>query len=129
MAVYHEGNFEEAGEQLPELYVMVEDDAGNLLYSSEEELAWKRAGLSTSRSCSKLSPRGKRGKTRLGASKHGVENPTRSFGAPVVLTRDIDSDGSRRALPSALIALEHETRAVIIAVGMNQTHLTMLHWS
>jgi hypothetical protein len=37
-AVYHQRDFEEVGESLPELYIMVEDDKGNLLYSSEDEL-------------------------------------------------------------------------------------------
>jgi hypothetical protein len=37
-AVYHQRDFEEVGEGLPELYVMVEDAKGDLLYSSEDEL-------------------------------------------------------------------------------------------
>jgi len=39
--VYHERVFAEAGEDLPELYVMVEDRQGNLLYSSRDELRYE----------------------------------------------------------------------------------------
>lgn len=39
--VYHERDFAEAGEELPELYVMVEDRRGNLLYSSRDELRYE----------------------------------------------------------------------------------------
>jgi len=39
--VYHERDFAEAGEGLPELYVMVEDRQGNLLYSSRAELRYE----------------------------------------------------------------------------------------
>lgn len=34
--VYHERDFAELREEMPELYVMIEDDAGKLLYSSRE---------------------------------------------------------------------------------------------
>jgi len=39
--VYHERVFAEAGEDLPELYVMVEDQRGNLLYSSRDEIRYE----------------------------------------------------------------------------------------
>lgn len=39
--VYHERLFAEAGEDLPELYVMVEDQRGNQLYSSRDELRYE----------------------------------------------------------------------------------------
>jgi hypothetical protein len=39
--VYHERVFAEAGEDLPELYVMVEGRRGNLLYSSRDELRYE----------------------------------------------------------------------------------------
>jgi hypothetical protein len=39
--VYHERIFAEAGEELPELYVMVEDRRGNQLYSSRDELRYE----------------------------------------------------------------------------------------
>jgi hypothetical protein len=39
--VYHERVFAEAGEALPELYVMVEDQRGNQLYSSRDELRYE----------------------------------------------------------------------------------------
>jgi hypothetical protein len=37
-AIYHERDFAESGENLPELYVRVEDERGKVLYSSESEL-------------------------------------------------------------------------------------------
>ena len=37
-AVYHERDFAETNENLPELYVMVNDEAGNLLYSSRDNV-------------------------------------------------------------------------------------------
>lgn len=39
--VYHERVFAEAGEDLPELYVMVEDQQGSLLYSSRDEIRYE----------------------------------------------------------------------------------------
>ena len=39
--VYHERVFAEAGEDLPELYVMVEDQRGNVLYSSRDEIRYE----------------------------------------------------------------------------------------
>jgi Transthyretin-like family len=39
--VYHERVFAEAGEDLPELYVMVEDQQEHLLYSSRDELRYE----------------------------------------------------------------------------------------
>jgi hypothetical protein len=37
-AIYHERDFKESGENLPELYVMVSDNKGTELYSSRDEL-------------------------------------------------------------------------------------------
>lgn len=37
-AIYHERDFAEAGEELAELYVMVDDEKGNLLYSSHDHV-------------------------------------------------------------------------------------------
>jgi competence ComEA-like helix-hairpin-helix protein len=39
-AIYHERDFAEVGEELPELYVMVEDKKGNLLYSSRDHVRY-----------------------------------------------------------------------------------------
>jgi hypothetical protein len=39
--VYHERDFAEAGEGLPELYVMVEDQRGRLLYSSRDAIRYE----------------------------------------------------------------------------------------
>lgn len=39
-AIYHERDFAEVGEELPELYVMVRDSQGNLLYSSRENVRY-----------------------------------------------------------------------------------------
>jgi hypothetical protein len=39
--VYHERDFAETGENLPELYVMVEDQEGNQVYSSRDELRFE----------------------------------------------------------------------------------------
>ena len=36
--VYHERDFAEVGEELPELYVVVEDQGGNKLYSSRDSV-------------------------------------------------------------------------------------------
>lgn len=41
VVVYHERDIAEAGENLPELYVMVEDQQGNSLYSSRDELRFE----------------------------------------------------------------------------------------
>lgn len=38
---YHERDFAEAGEKLPDLYVMVEDAAGQLLYSSRDNVRFE----------------------------------------------------------------------------------------
>lgn len=38
--VYHERDFQEKGENLPELYVLVEDPAGRPLYSSRDKLRY-----------------------------------------------------------------------------------------
>ncbi len=42
-AIYHERDFAEMGEALPELYVMVSDAKGNVLYTSRDT-AWIKAG-------------------------------------------------------------------------------------
>ncbi len=39
--IYHERDFAESGEGLPELYVMVENDQGELLYSSLDQLRFQ----------------------------------------------------------------------------------------
>jgi hypothetical protein len=38
--IYHERDFADVGEGLPELYVMVEDESGNLLYSSRDRIRY-----------------------------------------------------------------------------------------